>query len=319
MQLDSADPSATHHVFDRFVERCRALGPVPVVVAAPLSEVALLGVARAHKENLIEPTLVAPESILKRLAEKLGVDLANWPLVDASDDADAAAKAVALCRSGQARALMKGSLHTDTLMHAVLQHDTGLRTARRLSHIFVLDAPAYPRPLFITDAGINIYPSLEDKVDIVRNAIDLAHALGINVPNVAILSAAETVNPKIISTLDAAALCKMADRKQITGAILDGPLAFDTAVSAEAAAIKNLTSPVAGVADVLIVPDLESGNMLAKQLEYLGGAELAGIVLGARVPIVLTSRADAVRARLASCAVAAIYARAQNAEGRLLA
>jgi phosphate acetyltransferase len=319
MQLDSADPSATHHVFDRFVERCRALGPVPVVVAAPLSEVALLGVARAHKENLIEPTLVAPESILKRLAEKLGVDLANWPLVDASDDADAAAKAVALCRSGQARALMKGSLHTDTLMHAVLQHDTGLRTARRLSHIFVLDAPAYPRPLFITDAGINIYPSLEDKVDIVRNAIDLAHALGIDVPNVAILSAAETVNPKIISTLDAAALCKMADRKQITGAILDGPLAFDTAVSAEAAAIKNLTSPVAGVADVLIVPDLESGNMLAKQLEYLGGAELAGIVLGARVPIVLTSRADAVRARLAFCAVAAIYARAQNAEGHLLA
>jgi phosphate acetyltransferase len=316
MQRDSAPPSTTHHVFDRFVELCRALGPVPVAVAAPLSEVALLGVVSAFKARLIEPVLVGPESVLKRLAERLGVDLANWPLVDASDDADAAAKAVALCRSGQTRALMKGSLHTDTLMHAVLQHDTGLKTARRLSHIFVLDAPLYPRPLFITDAAINIYPTLEEKVDIVRNAIDLAHALGIDVPNVAILSAVETVNPKIISTLDASALCKMADRRQITGAILDGPLAFDTAVSAEAAAIKGLTSRVAGVADVLVVPDLESGNMLAKQLEYLGGAELAGVVLGARVPIVLTSRADAARARLASCAVSAIYAGAQ-AEGRL--
>ncbi len=208
---------------------------------------------------------------------------------------------------------MKGSLHTDTLMHAVLQHDAGLKTSRRLSHVFVLDAPAYPRPLLITDAAINIYPTLEEKVDIVRNAIDLAHALGIDVPNVAILSAVETVNPKITSTLDAAALCKMADRRQIVGAVLDGPLAFDTAVSAEAAAIKNLTSRVAGVADILVVPDLESGNMLAKQLEYLGGAELAGVALGAKVPIVLTSRADSARARLASCAVAAAFAQWRTA------
>jgi phosphate acetyltransferase len=315
MQPDPLGPSATHHVFDRIVDRCRALGPVAVAVAAPLSDVALLSVAGAYEEKLIEPILVGPEGALKRLAAKVGVDVASWPLVDASDDSDAAYKAVALCRSGRARMLMKGSLHTDTLLHAVLQHDTGLRTARRLSHVFVLDAPLYPRPLLITDAGINIYPTLEHKVDIVRNAIELAHALGIDVPNVAILSAVETVNPKITSTIDASALCKMADRKQITGAVLDGPLAFDTAVSAEAAAIKNLTSRVAGVADILVVPDLESGNMLAKQLEYLGGAELAGVVLGGRVPIVLTSRADAVRARLASCAVAVTYARAQSSEG----
>jgi phosphate acetyltransferase len=231
--------------------------------------------------------------------------------VSASDDFDAAQKSVALCRTGRAHALMKGSLHTDTLMHAVLDSAAGLRTLRRVSHIFVLDAPAYPRPLLITDAGINIYPTLDDKVDIVRNAIDLAQAIGIQVPNVAILSAVETVNPKITSTLDAAALCKMADRNQITGAVLDGPLAFDTAVSAQAAEIKGLSSRVAGSADVLVVPDIESGNMLAKQLEYLGGAELAGVVLGARVPIVLTSRADAPRARLASCAVAAAYVRAR--------
>jgi phosphate acetyltransferase len=314
MPTTSVGLSATHHVFDRLVERCRALGPLQVAVAAPLSEVALRGVVSAYKEKLIEPVLVAPQSALRALADTLGIELGAWPVIDANDESDAAAKAVALCRSGRTRALMKGSLHTDALMHAVLQHDTGLRTARRLSHVFVLDAPAYPRPLLITDAGINIYPTLDEKVDIVRNAIDLAHALGIDVPNVAILSAVETVNPKITSTLDAAALCKMADRKQITGAILDGPLAFDTAVSADAAAIKNLTSRVAGVADVLVVPDLESGNMLAKQLEYLGGADLAGVVVGARVPIVLTSRADAERARLASCAVAAIAARARSAD-----
>jgi phosphotransacetylase len=203
---------------------------------------------------------------------------------------------------------MKGSLHTDAFMRAVVASDSGLRTTRRVSHIFVLDAPSYPRLLLITDAAINIYPSLEDKVDILRNVIDLAQAIGIAHPKVAILSAVETVNPKITSTLDAAALCKMVDRGQITGATVDGPLAFDTAVSAAAAAIKGLVSPVAGVADVLLVPDLESGNMLAKQLEYLGGAELAGIVLGAKVPIVLTSRADSARARLASCAVAALCA-----------
>jgi phosphate acetyltransferase len=209
---------------------------------------------------------------------------------------------------------MKGSLHTDTLMHAVLAHDSGLKASRRVSHVFVLDAPAYPRPLFISDAAINISPGLEEKIDIVKNAIDLAHALQIDVPNVALLSAVETVEPKIASTVDAAALCKMADRQQITGAHLEGPLAFDTAVSVEAARIKGLSSKLAGSADILIVPDLESGNMLAKQLEYLGGAELAGIVLGARVPIVLTSRADAARARLASCAVAVSYAHMRTGE-----
>lgn len=310
MQTKPGSPSAAHHVFDRLIERCRALGSIPMAVVAANSDVALMGAVTAAKEKLIEPILVGPERALKLLAEQLGVDLASWRIVDATDDADAACKAIALCRSGEARGLMKGSLHTDTLMHAVLQRDAGLKTWRRLSHVFVLDAPGYPRPLLITDAAINIYPTLEEKVDIVRNAIDLAHALGIDVPNVAILSAVETVNPKITSTLDASALCKMADRKQITGAVLDGPLGFDTAVSAEAAAMKNLTSPVAGVADVLVVPDLESGNMLAKQLEYLGGAELAGVVLGARVPVVLTSRADSARARLASCAVAAIYSHA---------
>jgi phosphate acetyltransferase len=298
----------THHVFDRLIERCRSLGPIPVAVAAPTTEVALLGAIAAAEENLVDPILVGPEKTMAAVAEKAGVDIGRFQRVDATDDMDAAAKSVALCRSGRARALMKGSLHTDVLMHAALDRDSGLRAGRRVSHVFVLDAPAYPRPLFITDAAINIYPTLEEKVDIVQNAIELAHALGIDVPNVAILSAVETVNPKITSTLDAAALCKMADRKQIVGAALDGPLAFDTAVSTEAAAIKGLSSRVAGMADILVVPDLESGNMLAKQLEYLGGAELAGVVVGARVPIILTSRADAPRARLASCAVAALAA-----------
>jgi phosphate acetyltransferase len=310
MQPTPAIPLTAHHVFDRIIERCRASGPISIAVAAPHSEVALLGAVTAAREGLVEPIFVGSVAILKALAERVAVDLASFRVVDAIDDEDAASKAVLLCRSGQARALMKGSLHTDTLMHAVLAHDAGLKTSRRLSHVFLLDAPAYPRPLLITDAAINIYPTLEEKVDIVLNAIDLAHALGIDVPNVAILSAVETVNPKITSTLDAAALCKMADRRQIVGAVLDGPLAFDTAVSAEAAEIKNLTSRVAGVADILLVPDLESGNMLAKQLEYLGGAELAGLALGAKVPIVLTSRADSARARLASCAVAAAFAQA---------
>ena len=306
----SASSASSHHVFDRFIERCRALGRVPMAVAAPTTEVALVGAAAAAKENLIDPILVGPEDVMRQVAAKAGVNIERFQQVHAHDDADAATKSVALCRSGHARALMKGSLHTDVLMHAVLDSHAGLKTARRVSHVFVLDAPAYPRPLFITDAAINVYPTLEEKVDILNNAIDLAHALGIDLPNVAILSAVETVNPKIPSTIDAAALCKMADRKQIVGAIVDGPLAFDTAVSAEAAAIKGLNSRVAGVADVLLVPDLESGNMLAKQLEYLGGAELAGVVVGGRVPVILTSRADVARPRLASCAVAGLYAHA---------
>jgi phosphate acetyltransferase len=211
-----------------------------------------------------------------------------------------------MCRNGQAQAMMKGSLHTDELMRAVMQRETGLRTSHRISHVFVMDTPAYDRTLLITDAAINIEPELEDKIDIVQNAINLAHALGIPQPKVALLSAIETVNPKIKSTLDAAALCKMADRGQITGGILDGPLAFDTAVSLKAAQIKGLVSPVNGQADILVMPDLESGNMLAKQLQYLGGAQLAGIVLGARVPVILTSRADSAETRLTSCAVAVL-------------
>ena len=293
-------------VFDRLVARCQGLPRVPFAVVAPTTDVALSGAMAAASAGLIEPILVGDERAIRALGSTLGLDLSNVRIVDAPDDADAARQAVALCRAGAARGLMKGSLHTDTLMHAVLDPMIGLRTMRRVSHVFVIDAPAYPRPLLVTDAAINIYPTLDDKVDIAKSAIELAHALGVPRPNVAILSAIETVTPRITSTIDAAALCKMADRQQITGAVLDGPLAFDTAVSAEAAAIKQLVSPVAGVADVLLVPDLESGNMLAKQLEYLGGAELAGVVLGARVPIVLTSRSDSARARLASCAVAVL-------------
>jgi phosphate acetyltransferase len=305
-------PSVTLQVFDRLIARCKGLPRVPFAVVAPTTDVALSGAMEAALAGLIQPILVGDVNVVGALATKLRFDLSNIRVIDARDDADAARKAVALCRTGEAMGLMKGSLHTDALMHAVLDRETGLRTSRRVSHVFVIDAPAYPRPLLVTDAAIIIYPTLEDKIDIAKNAIELAHALGVAKPNVAILSAVETVSPKIISTIDAAALCKMADRQQITGATLDGPLAFDTAVSAEAASIKGLVSPVAGVADVLLVPDLESGNMLAKQLEYLGGAELAGVVLGAHVPIVLTSRSDSARTRLASCAVAVLRAAAAD-------
>jgi phosphate acetyltransferase len=297
-------------VFDQLVARCRDLPRTPFAVVAPTTGVALSGAMDAAAAGLIDPILVGDERAIVGLAATLNVDLSKARIVDVPDEDAAAHRAVAMCREGVAVGLMKGSLHTDLLMHAVLDHEGGLRTARRVSHVFVIDAPAYPRPLLVTDAAINIYPTLDDKVDIAKNAIELAHALGIATPRLAILSAVETVSSKIISTLDAAALCKMADRGQITGGILDGPLAFDTAVSAQAAAIKGLVSPVAGVADVLLVPDLEAGNMLAKQLEYLGGAELAGVVLGARVPIVLTSRSDSARARLASCAVAVLRAAA---------
>jgi phosphotransacetylase len=243
---------------------------------------------------------------MKALAAKIGVNISAYAVVQADTERRAAELGVAMCRNGASQAMMKGSLHTDELMKAAMKSETGLRTSRRISHVFIMDTPAYARTLMITDAAINIVPELEDKVHIVQNAIDLAHALGIPEPKVALLSAVETVNPKIKSTLDAAALCKMADRGQITGGILDGPLAFDTAVSAKAAKIKGLISPVAGQADILVVPDLESGNMLAKQLEYLGGAQLAGIVLGARVPTILTSRADSAETRLVSCAVAVL-------------
>ena len=297
---------ADYHVFHKFIERCKNLPAITTAVVWPLTDVALRGAVEAANEGLIEPTLIGPEAEIKALAEKSGVDIALCPILNADTEAQAATLGVAICRSGGAQAMMKGSLHTDEKMKAAMQRDTGLRTARRISHVFIMDTPAYARTLLITDAAINITPELEDKVDIVQNAIDLAHALGIPQPKVALLSAVETVNPKIKSTLDAAALCKMADRGQITGGILDGPLAFDTAVSTRAASIKKLVSPVTGQADILVVPDLESGNMLAKQLEYLGGAQLAGIVLGARVPTILTSRADSAETRLTSCAVAVL-------------
>jgi phosphate acetyltransferase len=297
---------ADYHVFHQFIERCKALPAVTTAVVWPLSEVALRGAVEAAIAGLIQPTLIGPADAMNALAARIALDISSYPVIEAETEVKAAVAAVALCRADKFQALMKGSLHTDDLLKPAMHRDTGLRTSRRISHVFIMDTPAYARTLLITDAAINITPELEDKVDIVQNAIDLAHALGIPEPKVALLSAIETVNPKIKSTLDAAALCKMADRGQITGGILDGPLAFDTAVSAKAAAIKKLISPVTGQADILVVPDLESGNMLAKQLEYLGGAQLAGIVLGARVPTILTSRADSAETRLTSCAVAVL-------------
>ena len=294
--------------FKRLIDYVDDWEPIPVAVCHPCSKEALEGAVDSARANLIDPILVGPEAKIRALAESLKLDINPYRLVDALHSHEAAAKAVALCRSGEAEALMKGSLHTDELMAAVVPSATGLRTERRISHVFAMDVPTYPRPLFITDAAINIYPTLEDKVHILKNAIQLAHALNIQRPKVAILSAMETVNPKIPGTVEAAALCKMAERGQIEGALLDGPLAFDNAVSKEAALIKGIHSPVAGEADILLVPDLEAGNMLAKQLAYLGNADSAGIVLGARVPIILTSRADSAEARLASCAVAVAFA-----------
>jgi phosphate acetyltransferase/phosphate butyryltransferase len=279
---------------------------VRTAVVHPVDAVSLLGAVEAARADLIEPVLVGPEAKIRKAAEQAGVDLAPFRIVPTAHSHAAADCAVALARTGEVQALMKGALHTDELMHAVVARETGLRTGRRISHVFAMDVPTYPRPLFITDAAINVYPTLEDKRDIVQNAIDLVHALGIPAPRVAILSALETVSPKIASTIEAAALCKMAERGQIVGAFVDGPMAFDLAVSEDAAKTKDFVSPVAGRADIVVVPDLEAGNMLAKQLEYLADAQVAGIVLGARVPIILTSRADGPLARLASCALAAL-------------
>jgi phosphate acetyltransferase len=278
----------------------------------PCDHDSLLDPLEAAKLKLIDPVLVGPEKKIREAAASARVDVSRYRIVDTEHSHAAAEKAVAMARAGEVEALMKGSLHTDELMAAVVPSATGLRTARRISHIFIMDVPSYPRVLLVTDAAINIAPGLKEKVDIVQNAIDLAHVLGIEKPKVAILSAVETVNPDIPSTLEAASLCKMADRGQITGGILDGPLAFDNAISEQAARTKKIVSPVAGKADILIVPDLEAGNMLAKQLQYLAGADAAGIVLGTRVPIVLTSRADSVRTRLASIAVMAMVADARR-------
>jgi phosphotransacetylase/acyl dehydratase len=305
----------TVHMYDRgarhrkLIELTKGLAPLTTAVVHPVDRNSLLGAVDAARAGLIVPILVGPEAKIRAVAEAESVDLAPYRLVPTRHSHEAAERAVALVRAGEAEALMKGSLHTDELMQEVVAKETGLRTARRISHVFVVDVPTYARPLFITDAAINIAPGLDAKRDIVQNAIDLAHVLGIERPRVAILSAVETLNSQMPSTLDAAALCKMADRGQITGGILDGPLAFDNAVSPEAARLKGIESPVAGRADILVVPDLESGNMLAKQLEYLGEAQCAGVVLGARVPIVLTSRADSALTRMASCAVALLYAR----------
>jgi phosphate acetyltransferase len=304
-----------HARYDQLIARCKALPPTPTAVAHPCDESSLRGAVDAAKAGLITPILVGPAARIREVAEKAKLDIAAYAIVDAEFSEDSAAKAVAEVRAGRAQALMKGSLHTDELMAAVVKRDTGLRTARRISHCFVMDVPGHADPIIITDAAVNIFPTLRDKVDITQNAIDLARDLGAAEVRVAILSAMETVNPDVPSTLEAAALCKMADRKQITGAFLDGPLALDNAISPEAAKIKNIDSPVAGRANVLVVPDLEAGNMLAKSLTFLAGADAAGIVLGARVPIILTSRADSLIARLASCAVAALVAHARRTGG----
>ncbi len=298
--------------FGRLHKACEGLPPVSCAVVHPCDPDSLLGPIEAARRGLIAPVLVGPAERMQSVARAEGVDLSPYRLVPVPHSHAAAAKAVELARAGEVEALMKGSLHTDELLEEVVPSATGLRTSRRLSHVFVMDVPSYPRMLLITDAAVNIFPKLEDKVDIIQNAIDLAHVLGIEQPKVAILSAVETVTSKMASTIDAAALCKMAERGQITGGILDGPLAFDNAISLQAAQAKKIHSAVAGQADILLVPDLEAGNMLAKQLSYLAGAEGAGIVLGARVPIVLTSRADSVRTRLASAAVLALLAHARR-------
>ncbi|HZT19215.1 MAG TPA: phosphate acetyltransferase [Dongiaceae bacterium] len=305
-------PSRPHEKYERLVSYAKALPPVRTAVTHPCDEASIGAALEAAKLGLIAPILVGPQARVQQAAKALGADISGLELIDSEHSHDSAARSVDLVRRGKAEALMKGSLHTDELMGAVVGRETGIRTARRISHCFVMDVPGRKDPLIITDAAVNISPSLEDKVDIVQNAIDLARAMRFQEVRVAILSAMETVNPKVASTIEAAALCKMADRGQITGGILDGPLALDNAISEEAAAIKHIVSPVAGRANVLVVPDLEAGNMLAKSLSFLAGADAAGIVLGARVPIILTSRADSAITRLASCAVASLLAEARR-------
>ncbi len=292
----------------RLVDRALKLGGVKVAVVHPCDSISLESALQARALGLIDPILIAPRAKLQAVAAEHQLDLEGVQIEDVPHSHAAAETATELARAGLVEAVMKGSLHTDELMAAIVARDCGLRTERRITHCFLMQTAAYPRPFIITDAAVNIAPTLDDKADIIRNAIDLAHVIGVPEPKVAILAAVETINPGMQATLDAAALCKMADRGQITGAVLDGPLAFDNAVSPEAARIKGIHSPVAGKADILVVPDMESGNMLAKQLEYLGGAHTAGIVLGARVPVVLTSRADGMDARLASCALAVLLA-----------
>ena len=298
--------------YERLLARCEKLEPVPTAVAYPCEASALSGAVEAFEHGLIVPFLVGPAASIKKIAASSGIDLGNIEIVDVPHSHAAAEKAVALVREGRAEILMKGSLHTDELMGAVVSREGGLRTGRRISHVFIMDVPTYHKALLITDGAINIAPTLEDKMDICQNAVDLAISLGLERPKVAILAAVETVTSKMPATIDAAALCKMAERGQIKGAILDGPMAFDNAISKEAAATKGIQSPVAGDPDILLAPDLEAGNMLAKQLSFLANADSAGMVLGAKVPIILTSRADSVRSRIASCAVAVLVAHARR-------
>lgn len=300
--------SKTRESYQRLISAVQALPASPTAVVHPCDEASLSGAVDAAKLGIIAPILVGPRHKILSVAAAAKIAIDEYEIIDVEHSHAAAEKAVALAREGRAEMLMKGSLSSDELLAAVVKRETGLRTARRISHCFIMDVPNHRNILIITDAAINIFPTLEDKVDIVQNAIDLAHALKIESPKVAILSAMEKVNPKLQSTVEAAALCKMADRGQISGGVLDGPLALDNAISPEAARIKNIAGPVAGHADILVVPDLEAGNMLAKSLSFLMDADSAGIVLGARVPITLTSRADSVQSRLASCAVAGLVA-----------
>jgi phosphotransacetylase len=298
--------------YEKLLERCKNLEPIPTAVAHPCEKSALAGAVEAGQLGLIRPILVGPAAKVEEIAKASKTNIGGVEVIDAPHSHAAAAKAVELVRQGKAELLMKGSLHTDELLGAVVARETGLRTGRRISHVFIMDVPTYHKVLIVTDAAINIAPVLEDKTDICQNAIDLAVSLGLENPKVAILAAVETVNSKMPATLDAASLCKMAERGQITGGVLDGPLAFDNAISADAAKTKGIQSEVAGDPDILLVPDLEAGNILAKQLIFLANADSAGLVLGARVPIILTSRADTVRSRIASCAVAVLAAHARR-------
>ena len=306
------NPKTGSGKYEQLLARCKTLEPIPTAVAHPCEITALTGAMEAAELGLITPILVGPTNKIKAIAKDAKIDLTNIAIVDAIHSHDSAAKAVALIREGKAELLMKGSLHTDELMSAIVSREGGLRTSRRISHVFIMDVPTYHKVLIVTDGAINIAPTLEDKVDICQNAIDLAVSLGRDLPKVAILAAVETVTSKMPATIDAAALCKMAERGQITGGLLDGPLAFDNAISKEAAKTKGITSEVAGDPDILLAPDLESGNILAKQLSFLANADSAGLVLGAKVPVILTSRADSVRSRIASCAVAVLAAHARR-------
>ena len=317
------NPEAAGHVphakYERLIGFAKQVPPAATVVVHPCDETSLRGVAEAAEAGIILPTLVGPQAKIAKVAREFKLDITRFPIVDVPHSDAAAERAVELIREAKGELLMKGSLHTDELMKAVTSGAKGLRTARRISHVFIMDVPTYPEVLFVTDAAINIFPDLDAKRDIIQNAIDLFTGLGFGTPRVALLSAVETVTSKIPSTIDAAALCKMADRGQITGGVLDGPLAFDNAIDPEAVRIKGIKSEVAGRAQILVVPDLEAGNMLAKNLTFMARADAAGIVLGARVPVVLTSRADSVRARMASCAIAVLYADARRRSAALAA